>query len=126
MKEIVVTIDNRVGALAQVCEKLGGAGINIESISAYGDGEKGIIRFVTGDEISAMSALSGTNFKTITSDVIVVKVNDQPGELGKITRRLAQHQVNIESIYLLTKSKGLVEFAIKCDAPEKARLAMKK
>ena len=126
MKEIVVTIDNRVGALAQVCEKLGGAGINIESISAYGDGQKGIIRFVTGDEVSALSLLSKSGARASVSDVVVVKANDQPGELGKITRRLAQHMVNIESIYLLTKQKGIVEFAIKCDNPAKAQEAMKK
>lgn len=126
MKEILVQIDNKVGSLAQVCEKLGGAGINIESISAYGDGQNGIIRLVTGDEVSALSALSKAGLKTSIAEVLMVKVNDQPGEIGKITRRLAQHQVNVESIYLLTKVGGVMEFAIKCDDLAKAAAAMKK
>jgi len=125
MKEIMVLIDNRVGALAQVCEKLGGAGVNIDSISAYGDGEKGIIRLVTADEKSALSALKGNGIEVFHSELVIAKITDQPGELAKITRRLAQHQVNVESIYLLSKSKGVMEFAIKTDAPEKAKTALK-
>lgn len=125
MKEIMVLIDNRVGALAHVCERLGGAGINIDSISAYGDGKRGIIRLVTADEQSAISALRGPGIEVLTSELVIAKINDQPGELAKITHRLAQHQVNIESMYLLSKSKGVMEFAIKTDAPSKALDALK-
>ena len=123
--EIMVLIDNRVGALAQVCERLGGAGVNIDSISAYGDGERGIIRLVTEDEKSALSVLHGPGIEVFQSELVIAKINDQPGELAKITRRLAQHQVNIESMYLLSKARGIMEFAIKTDEPEKAKGALK-
>ncbi len=125
MKEIVVLIDNRVGALASVCEKLGGSGINIDSISAYGLGDKGVIRLVTADETSALSVLKKENLQVLSAELLIVKVNDQPGEIGKIARRLATHQINIESIYLLSKNKGTLEFAIKTNEPDKARAALK-
>lgn len=125
MREILITIDNKVGSLAHVCEIIGGAGINIDSISAYGDAQRGTVRLITQDESSALSALSKAGLSSISSDLVVIKVNDQPGELGKIARRLARGGVNVESIYLVSKTKGVLEFAIKTDAPGKALDALK-
>ena len=114
MQEITIITENKVGALAEICELLGKNGINIESISAQGLGESGLIRVVTADAATAARALKSRKGVTVkTGDILIVKVNDQPGELGKIARRLARAEVDIESMYLLSKSKGVMEVAIK-------------
>lgn len=114
MQEITIITENKVGALAEICELLGENGINIESISAQGLGESGLIRVVTADAATAARALKSRKGITVkTGDILIVKVNDQPGELGKIARRLARAEVDIESMYLLSKSKGVMEVAIK-------------
>lgn len=114
MQEITIITENRVGALAEICELLGKSGVNIESISAHGLGESGLIRVVTGDAATAAKALSSKKRISYKSgDILIVKVNDQPGELGKIARRLARAEVDIESMYLLSKSRGVMEVAIK-------------
>lgn len=125
MKQLTVFVDNKVGALAHVCEILGKSGVNLEAITAYGENGGGVIRVVTGDAETAKKALEAAKFRAIEGEVMTVRINDQPGELGKLARRIANAGVNIECIYLLSKSKGTAEFAIKSDSDEKLRRALK-
>ncbi|HIH18657.1 TPA: ACT domain-containing protein [Candidatus Micrarchaeota archaeon] len=126
MQEITIMTENRVGALAEICEILGNRGINIESISAQGLGESGLIRVVTGDATTAAKALSNRKgFSVRTGDILIVKVNDEPGELGKIARKLARAEIDIESMYLLSRQKGVMEVAIKASDMGAAMKAIK-
>jgi hypothetical protein len=123
MQEITIITANRVGTLAEICELLGGAGVNIEAISAHGLGDSGVIRVVTGDIATAKKALGGKKGITFkVSDILVVRLSDQPGELGKIARRLSRAGIDIESLYVLSKNRGVTEVAIKAgDAAAAAR-----
>jgi len=58
-------------------------------------------------------------------DVLVVKLDDVPGALGKLARRLARKGVDIESVYLLSRSKGFTEVAIKTGDLAAAKEAVK-
>lgn len=111
MKEIAIFTGNKIGALAEVCEALGKAGVNIRAVSAQAVGEDAIIRLITEDATSASKALS--NFKIRVEDILIVKMKDRPGELGKIARKLAVSGVDIESVYIIGKINGDMEVAIK-------------
>jgi len=116
MKEITVVVDNRIGTLANIAEALGGAGVNIEAVSAYGQGINAVFRFVTKDPTSAKRALDKVPGirETAVSDILVVKMANRPGELGKITRKLSNRKVDLESVYILGKiSNDFTEVAIK-------------
>ncbi|MFH0817868.1 MAG: ACT domain-containing protein [Candidatus Micrarchaeota archaeon] len=126
MRELTIVTENRVGALADICEALGNNGINISSISAHGYREMGVVRLVTNDETSAKRALDKLGMKVLAGDLLVVKVPDKPGELGKLTRRLAASEVNIEGIYLLSKNDGHLEIGVKTDDNVKASSAFRK
>jgi hypothetical protein len=54
-------------------------------------------------------------------DVVVVEIPDHPGELGKLTRRIAAAGVNIEAIYMASRTR----IAIAADKPDKVREAAK-
>ncbi len=120
MRELTIITENRVGALADVCEAMGHVGVNISSISAHGYADKGIIRLVTNDETSAKNAIEKIGMKVIPGDLLIIKMSDKPGELGKLARKLAKSKVNIEGIYLLGRSNGHLEMAIKPDDLTKA------
>ncbi len=124
MEEITVVTENKVGILADICELFGSNGVNIESISAQGMGDSGIIRIITGDVTSARRILDKTGYKYSTSEVLVVKVNDVPGELGKVARKIARNNIDIECVYLLSKQKGIMELAIKADKFSSAKKAL--
>ena len=114
MKEIVIVASNDVGSLAAVAETLGSVGVNIEAISAYGVDNKAVFRLITNDvatTIKALSKLPGLELKE--ADTIVYKMINRPGELGKITRKLANRGVNIESLYIVSRKQDFTEVAIK-------------
>jgi len=126
MKEITVVVDNRIGTLANIAEALGGAGVNIEAVSAYGQGINAVFRFVTKDPTSAKRVLDKVPGirETAISDILVVKMANRPGELGKITRKLSNRKVDLESVYILGKiSNDFTEVAIK---PVETHLALAK
>jgi hypothetical protein len=126
LRELTVVTENRVGALADVCEAMGRIGANITSISAHGYLDRGIIRLVTSDEKSARGALERIGMKVLEGELMTVKVPDKPGELGKLTRKLANSGVNVEGIYLFGKSDGHLEMAIRPDDIQKASEALRK
>lgn len=114
MKEITVISKNEVGTLATISEVLGGVGVNIEAISAYEKDNTAVFRIVTNDVTSALKSLSripGINVKE--SDIVILKMINRPGELGKITRKLSNRGINIESLYIVSRRNDFTEVAIK-------------
>ncbi|MEM2948973.1 MAG: ACT domain-containing protein [Candidatus Bilamarchaeaceae archaeon] len=115
MKEITIVAKNEVGALAQVAEALGNVGVNIEAISAYGKDNTAIFRIITTDSLTALKAIGKLPavIHASEAEVIVVKLINRPGELGKITRKLANRGVNLESLYIVSRKHDFTEVAIK-------------
>jgi len=116
MKEITVIAKNEIGTLESVASALGGSGINIETITAYASGpDEAIFRIVTTDHSTAKKILSKVpNVKNVEEkEIIVVKMPNRPGELAKITKKLAKNGVDLESVYILSKEKDFTEVALK-------------
>lgn len=115
MKELSIVTDNRIGTLANVAEALGGVGINIEAIAAYEQGGRAVFRVLTNDELSARKALEkAPGVKgVVVSDVLVLKMMNRPGELGKLTRKMANRGIDLESVYIVSKKEDYTEVAIK-------------
>ena len=132
MKEITVLVPNKVGALAEVTEVLGNQGVNIISIAAQGFRDVGVIRLITSDEMSAMNALKkfvatrgGEGYSVSMSDVLIIPVEDRPGELAKISKRIARAWINIECVYQLRRKDKIVELILKTEDIEKTKKALK-
>jgi len=114
MKELTVIAGNETGALAAVAEALGGVGVNIEAISAYGMEDKAVFRIITSDSASAVKALSKLpGVKVHEADILVYRMINRPGELGKVTRKLANRSVNLESLYIVSRKQDFTEVAIR-------------
>lgn len=114
MKEITIVAKNELDALATITESLGNTGVNIEAVSAYERNGSAVIRLVTNDSISAMKTLSKiSNISAKESSIIILKLSNKPGELGKITRKLAINKINVESVYIISKGHDFTEVAIK-------------
>jgi hypothetical protein len=113
MKEITIVANNEVGSLAVVAEALGSVGVNIEAISAYGSNNNAVFRVLTNDVATAIKALSKwPQFRVTEAETIIYNMTNRPGELGKITRKLANRGVNLESVYIVSKKPGYTEVAI--------------
>ena len=54
-------------------------------------------------------------------DIIVVAMADKPGELHKLTKKLARNGVNIESLFILGAKTAIEEVAISVDRMDQAK-----
>jgi len=121
MKEIFLQVGDRVGILAEVAEILGNYGINIEAISAYGDGQRGLIRLVTNDSETARRVLERRGYAPQLKEAMVIQMKNRPGELAKYAKKIAAANINIEAVYLLSKTKDTVELIVCADNLDKLK-----
>lgn len=122
MKEITVVAGNEMGSLAAVAEALGSSGVNIEAISAYGMDNKAVFRIITSDSATAIKALSRLpGVKVHEADTLIYRMINRPGELGKVTRKLANRGVNLESLYLVSRKQDFTEVAIRPSVKDMAK-----
>ena len=107
MKEFKIYIENRTGALADLCELLANNAVNIKGISTNGDG----VRIVTSDEKTTRDILSKARHSFDEDEVLIMSLADRPGEMAKISRMLSRAGVNIEAAYIIggnSESKDVV------------------
>jgi hypothetical protein len=118
-KDLTVELENRPGTLADLGEALGNAGVNIDGGAAIATGPGPVgVHILVEDADGARKALDGAGLSvTDERDVITLNVVDQPGELGRIGRRMADAGVNIDLLYLTASGQLIVGV----DDPEKAR-----
>ena len=101
MKDVSMELVDRPGALAEMGEALGRAGVSIEGGGAWVVEGRGIAHFLFKDGEAARRALEAAGIKVLdVRDVVVQRLNQgRPGQLGMLTRRMAEAGVNIEALY---------------------------
>ena len=101
MKDLAIELDNRPGALAEMGDALGRAGVSVEGGGAFVVDGAGVAHFLFNDGVAARKALETAGITVLRErEVLVQRLNQAlPGQLGKITRRMAEAGVNIEVLY---------------------------
>jgi hypothetical protein len=125
LKQFEISLPKKPSAMAGVTEALAANGVNIRGISSEIPGNKVILKVVTDDEATARATLSGKKLKFCENEVLSVVVPDRPGEIAKLTRRLARSMIQIENIYFLSRGGGKTEVAFTADDMLKAAEALK-
>jgi hypothetical protein len=101
MRDIAIALDNRPGALADMGEALGKAGVSVEGGGAWVVSGKGVAHFLFEDGTAARHALEKAGIKVLAEREVVVQRLKQavPGQLGQLARRMGDAGVNIEVMY---------------------------
>lgn len=120
MTEFIVHVENRPGRLAAITELLGSAGVNIEALAAYGTDGQGVLRLIVDDADGARRALRDTGLRVEEHSVLTAFMPNEPGALASVTRRLADSEVNIDALYVLSTSSDGIEVAIAVDGSPSA------
>jgi hypothetical protein len=97
MKDLAIALQDRPGALADMGEALGRAGVSIEGGGVW----NGAAHFLFADGAAARAALETAGIRVVAErDVLIQKLRQgEPGQLGKLARRMAAAGVNIEVQY---------------------------
>jgi hypothetical protein len=123
MNAFIVEGENRPGELARIAEAIANRGINITSGSLGSCGGRGTVAILSNDESGTRSALLDAGLTFHETEVIPVSLEDKPGSLATVARRLADAGVNIETVIPTGMSGNRVTLAIGCDKPDVARNA---
>src|SRR5262245_5683548 len=101
MQDLTIELTNEPGALAEMGEALGRAAVSIEGGGAFVVNGVGVGHFLFEDGTAARKALEAAGIRVLAvRDVIVQRLNQgEPGQLGKIARRMADAGVNVEVQY---------------------------
>ncbi len=101
MKDLAIALEHRPGALAEMGEALGRAGVSVEGGGAWAVGGIGVAHFLFEDGDAAREALESAGIRVVeVRDVLVQRLKQAvPGQLGLLARRMAEAGVNIEVLY---------------------------
>jgi hypothetical protein len=124
MNAFIIELENKPGSLAQVAEALGERGINITSISGVTAGNAGALGVLTNDESGTREVLKSAGIKVREIGLVSVSLENKPGALGQVARKLADAGVNIELLLGTGMSGSNVTVALGVDNVEAAQRAI--
>jgi hypothetical protein len=104
--DLVIDIENSPGALAQVAAAISDAGVNIAAATCIGAGERAELHILVPHAEAARHSLAISHVAvTREREVVVVDVEDRPGVLADLTRRIAKAGVDLDLVYVATRNR---------------------
>ena len=100
IKQLTVFVQNRKGTIVSVTDILAKNNINIRALSVAETQDFGILRLIVNDEESAEKILGEEGYLIKITDVVGVKISDEPGKLSEALRVLNENQINMEYLYV--------------------------
>jgi hypothetical protein len=122
-KDLSVVLDDRPGELARVGEATAGAGVNIDGFCCLATGGgRATVHILVEDVTATRTALQSAGLEVgAEREVIVVDVEDRPGTMARVARKIADAGANIELAYT---TFGGVRLVLGVDDIAKARAAI--
>jgi hypothetical protein len=121
MRDCSIQLTNHAGDLSRVAQALARRGVNIKALAGMTIGGVAMARILPDDIVVARSALEAANIRFTESEVHLVLLENKAGILASVTNRLGEEGINLEAIYVTGIADDLVELAIVCDNPKKAK-----
>jgi hypothetical protein len=104
--DLVIDIENSPGALAEVAAAISDAGVNIAAATCVGPGERAELHILVPHSEAVKHALAISHVGvTREREVVVVDVEDRPGVLADLTRKIAGAGVNLDLVYVATRNR---------------------
>jgi hypothetical protein len=104
--DLVIDVENTPGALARVAAAISDAGVNIAAATCVGPGDRAELHILVPHAEAARHALAISHVAvTREREVVVVDVEDRPGVLADLTRKIARGGVNLDLVYVATRDR---------------------
>jgi hypothetical protein len=104
--DLTIDLENAPGALAEVAAAISDAGVNIAAATCVGAGERAELHILVKHAGAARHSLAISHVAiTREREVVVVDVEDRPGVLADLTRRIAAAGVDLDLVYVATGNR---------------------
>jgi hypothetical protein len=101
--DLVIDIENVPGALARVAAAVSDAGVNLAAATCVGAGDRAELHILVPHAEAAKHSLAISHLTVNRErEVVVVGVQDRPGELADLARKVARAGVNLDLVYVAT------------------------
>jgi hypothetical protein len=116
IRQISIFSENRPGRLAAVARTMEEEEINIYAFSIADANGFGVIRAIVNKPDEAYKKLTEMGFTVSFTDVIAVRMRDEPGGLFDIAEILGEAGINIDYAYAYS-GKEVAVLILRVDAP---------
>ena len=104
--DLTIDIENNPGALAGVAAAISDAGVNIAAATCLGPGDRAELHILVPHAEPVKHALAISHLAVSRErEVVVVDVEDRPGVLADLTRKIARAGVNLDLVYIATRNR---------------------
>lgn len=99
LTQLSVFVENKQGALVSITRALAENNVNIRALSIADTKDFGILRIIVNDTAKAFDVLGAEGFLVKATDVLGVKIGDEPGKLSDALEVLDQNEIFLEYLY---------------------------
>ena len=99
LKQLTIFVENKQGTLVDITKTLADNNVNMRALSIADTQDFGILRLIVNDNETATKALTEAGYLLKMTDVVGVKIGDQPGKLSKALEVLDDANINMEYLY---------------------------
>jgi len=103
--QLSVYLENRVGALSDICKLISDRKINLLGICAIDTVEEAVLRIVDDNEGNSLQMLEKAGFQVVKTEVLLIELENEPGATGRMATLLSQGNINIDYIYATAHSE---------------------
>jgi hypothetical protein len=123
LTEVVVELEDRIGALAELGELLGGEGVNISALAVVRTREGTALAHLVLEpaDVAVRCLRDHGVVPERVREVLSVTLEDEPGALGRYCRLLADASINLEAVYLAGERNGAKELVLAVSDLQAAR-----
>ncbi len=125
MRQFEISVENKIGCLADVTDILAQSRVNIKAIATDNKEGIGLVKIVTDDEEVTRDVLKEAGFDFKEHEIVPVRLLDKPGEMAKVAKAMSNLNINIESVFLMDRNQGTAHMAFKVDDLKKAKELLK-
>jgi hypothetical protein len=103
---LVIQIRNEPGALADVAAAISDAGVNLAAATCVGTADEVELHILVPHAEAARHALAISHVGVSRErEVVVVEVEDRPGVLADLTRKVARAGIDLDLVYVATRNR---------------------
>jgi len=126
MIQLSVLLEDKPGELANFIKLLMDNKIYIRALTVAKTSEYGLILILVDKPEQCVDLLDENNFTLSTTEVIAIRLNDNPNALYEIPKTLGDNKINIDYFYsTLVKEEALLILRIEDQIIEKALNSLK-
>jgi len=123
--EFKIIVGSYARNILHIAELLAECGVNLTTVSTERLGDDVCVRLLTSDNEACTHCLMKADLEYDARQVIIVEMEDRPGQWTEIAKRLVDAGLEIEASYLLSRDGKRMRFVFAVDDPKKGEQVLR-